>query len=223
MSCLAAVLRRRLDLRERAGHCGEKHRGYHSCYRALDCCPTHDLTSNFLLRGGRPNGRTAPNIGHLFLLAVIRHAGPIRVDLHVAPRILLVTARPDIALVNGVLPRRVHRRVLLCIAWRCERGRGEYYGKHSQTLLQVNHEAFPSTVAWSAERTPIAQHIYPLRGDLAQSILLQSIGFCGNVECSRDPPLYCMAHPCCVCRVMEALKAKNCTATRTEIGWSLSD
>ena len=104
-----------------------------------------------------------------------------------------------------------------------ERGRGEYYGKHSQILLQVNHEAFPSTVAWSAERTPIAQHIYPLRGDLAQSILLQSIGFCGNVECSRDPPLYCMAHPCCVCRVMEALKAKNCTAIRTEIGWSLSD
>jgi len=125
---------------------------------------------------------------NLFLLAVIRHAGPIRVDLHVAPRILLVTARPDIALVNGVLPRRrVHRRVLLCIAWRCERGRGEYYGKHSQTLLQVNHEAFPSIVAWSAERTPIAQHIYPLRGDLAQSILMQSIGFCGKVECSRDP------------------------------------
>jgi hypothetical protein len=68
-----------------------------------------DLRFPAALRGGQPNGRTAPNIGHLFLLAVIRHAGPIRVDLYVAPRILLVTARPDIALVNGVLPRRVHR------------------------------------------------------------------------------------------------------------------
>jgi hypothetical protein len=26
-----------------------------------------------------------------------------------------------------------------------------------------------------------------LRGDLAQSILMQSIGFCGKVECGRDP------------------------------------
>lgn len=129
-----------------------------------------------------------PDIGHLFLLAVIRHAGPIRVDLHVAPRILLVTARPDIALVNGLRACVAEfAAVLLCIAWRRERGRGEYYGKHSQTLLQVNHEAFPSIVAWSAERTPIAQHIYPLRGDLAQSILMQSMGYCGKVECSRDP------------------------------------
>jgi hypothetical protein len=121
-------MRRRLDLRERAGHCGEKHRGYHSCYRALDCCPTHDLTSNFLLRGGRPNGRTAPNIGHLFLLAVIRHAGPIRVDLHVAPRILLITARPDIALVNWRSPASrpsagfaVHSLAMRTRSWRLVR------------------------------------------------------------------------------------------------------
>jgi hypothetical protein len=81
-----------------------------------------DLEFFSALRGGQPNGLAAPNIGHLFLLAVIRHAGAIRVDLHVAPRILLVTARPDIALVNGVLPRRVHRRAVVVthqVGWVC--------------------------------------------------------------------------------------------------------
>jgi hypothetical protein len=49
-------------------------------------------------------------LGTLFLMAVLHHAGPIRVDLGIAPRILPVALRLDIALVNGVLPRRVHRR-----------------------------------------------------------------------------------------------------------------
>jgi len=124
----------------------------------------------------------------LFRLAVFGHAGPVYINFVVAPLPLPIWRGPTAALLNGLRACVAEfAAVLLCIAWRCERGRGEYYGKHSQTLLQVNHEAFPSIVAWSAERTPIAQHIYPLRKDLAQSILMQSIGFCGKVECSRDP------------------------------------
>src|SRR5215831_19138351 len=46
----------------------------------------------------------------LFLLAVFRHAGPIRVDLDIAPGVFDVLSSPDIALVNGFLPRRVHGR-----------------------------------------------------------------------------------------------------------------
>src|SRR6266545_1080874 len=44
----------------------------------------------------------------LFLLAAFHHAGAIRVDLHIAPGVFDVLLSPDIALVNGFLPRRVH-------------------------------------------------------------------------------------------------------------------
>jgi hypothetical protein len=46
----------------------------------------------------------------LFLLAVFRHAGPIRVDLDIAPSVFDVLLSLEIALVKGFLPRRVHGR-----------------------------------------------------------------------------------------------------------------
>src|SRR5262249_39051898 len=43
----------------------------------------------------------------LFRLAVFRHAGPIRVDLDIAPGVLDVLPSPGIALLKGLYPRVV--------------------------------------------------------------------------------------------------------------------
>src|SRR5262249_37317319 len=43
----------------------------------------------------------------LFLLAVFRHAGPVRVDLDIAPGVLDVLPSPGIALLKGLYPRVV--------------------------------------------------------------------------------------------------------------------
>src|SRR5262245_34489178 len=44
----------------------------------------------------------------LFLLAMLGHAGPIRVDLDVGPGMLRVLLGPEIALAQGLLPRGAH-------------------------------------------------------------------------------------------------------------------
>src|SRR6266436_3966495 len=81
----------------------------------------------------------------LFLLAVFGHAGPVLINLHVAPEVLRIAGRQEVALVNGLCALLADSfRAPLRVAGRCQRGDGNSYGKGSQTFLKVHHDEFPS-------------------------------------------------------------------------------
>src|SRR5262245_23544557 len=101
----------------------------------------HDLSP---LSSPRKRGPITPASGILvsFLLAMFGHAGPVGVDLLVAPEVLRITRRPNAALVQGLRPLRADSdaAVVLRVARRCQRGHGERQRKRSQTFLQVSHD-----------------------------------------------------------------------------------
>jgi hypothetical protein len=107
---LAALRSCRLDLREREANSDEKRCADESGYQRLpDRCGPPSRTTEL---PGLRAGRTPPHrkIFTLFLLAVFRHAGPIRVDLDIAPGVLDVLPSPGIALLKGFHPRVVGGR-----------------------------------------------------------------------------------------------------------------
>jgi len=72
---------------------------------------------------------------------VFGHAGPVYMNFVVSPPPLPIWRDPTVALLNGACARAADFVVtLLCITWRCQCGRGKRYSKHSQTLLEHNHE-----------------------------------------------------------------------------------
>jgi hypothetical protein len=82
----------------------------------------------------------------LLLLAMLGHAGPIRVDLDVGPGMLRVLLGPEIALAQGLLPRGAH--VILAAlrqAWRCQRrnGKGKPESNCGYSFAPNNHGQSP--------------------------------------------------------------------------------
>src|SRR5258708_22125532 len=81
----------------------------------------------------------------LFLLAMLGHAGPVLIDLHVAPEVLRISGRQQVALVNGLSALLTDPfGDALRVAGRCQRDDGNSYGKGSQTFLKVHHDESPS-------------------------------------------------------------------------------
>src|SRR6266550_7649818 len=80
----------------------------------------------------------------LFLLAMFGHAGPVCIDLLVAPEVLRITGGPEAALVKRLrsFPADLEM-AFLCIAWRCQRSQRDSHSERSQTFLQVNHDESP--------------------------------------------------------------------------------
>src|SRR4029450_2255376 len=102
-----------------------------------------------------PNGHSGPAAGPLvlvkrivssprsacglFLLAMFGHAGPVCIDLLVAPEGLRISGRQNTALVNGLRAFRADfDAAFLCIAWRCQRIQRDSHSKRSQPYTQVN-------------------------------------------------------------------------------------
>src|SRR5262249_181995 len=86
-----------------------------------------------------------------FLLAVFRHAGPIRVDLNIAPGVFDILLSPDIALVNGFLTRCSHAR-------RGVGGLHEQRGGNQRTESESGkkrpHVTFPSCITGCQSAIP---------------------------------------------------------------------
>src|SRR5262249_20444202 len=86
-----------------------------------------------------------------FLLAVFRHAGPIRVDLNIAPGVFDILLSPDIALVNGFLPRcgRARRGV-----GGLHEQRGGNQRTESESGKKRPHVTFPSCITGRQSAIP---------------------------------------------------------------------
>src|SRR5262245_32920368 len=145
----------------------------------------HDLSP---LSSPRKRGPITPASGILvsFLLAMFGHAGPVGVDLLVAPEVLRITRRPNAALVQGLRPLRADSdaAAFLRVARRCQRGHGERQRKRSQTFLKVNHDESlcycrlvtdtsrrrgrTRLLRLAAKRLPFRQLICPTRASLVR-------------------------------------------------------
>src|SRR5258708_37745568 len=109
----------------------------------------------------------------LFLLAMLGHAGPVLIDLHVAPEVLRISGRQQVALVNGLRALLTDPfGAALRIAGRCQRDDGNSYGTGSQTFLKVHHDESPSI------RRPVTRHSWVSAGGLASLSLVRLFSIC---------------------------------------------
>jgi hypothetical protein len=116
---LAALLHRRLDLRERRANRDEKRRADQSPYQRLpDRCLLHDCTSIFaycrhparLSFQACKRAAGARKTFALFLLATLRHTGSVHINLLDTPCLLRIFLLHCAAFLKGFHPRVIHGR-----------------------------------------------------------------------------------------------------------------